>query len=156
MSNVMCSPWKRTFTLAPLTPLTMFSSSWICYWFFFVDKSLFNFVELHFPKINPNLFEHYLTLITSKPWWFDLCANPCSFYFIIDTIHEVTCLYQYLMFFVLLHLLLFSFASDYHFFSTFDVIFFRSKVGEGTYSICHFLEFNDKEMENVNKGGQTC
>ncbi len=22
----MCSPWKRTFTLVPLTPLTMFSS----------------------------------------------------------------------------------------------------------------------------------
>jgi hypothetical protein len=26
MTRVMCSPWKRTFTLAPLTPLTMFSS----------------------------------------------------------------------------------------------------------------------------------
>jgi hypothetical protein len=25
MTRVMCSPWKRTFTLAPLAPLTMFS-----------------------------------------------------------------------------------------------------------------------------------
>jgi hypothetical protein len=30
----MCNPWKRTFTLAPLAPLTMFSSS--------------SFLELHF------------------------------------------------------------------------------------------------------------
>jgi hypothetical protein len=25
MTHVMCNPWKRTFTLVPLIPLTMFS-----------------------------------------------------------------------------------------------------------------------------------
>jgi hypothetical protein len=25
MTHVMCNPWKRTFTLVPLVPLTMFS-----------------------------------------------------------------------------------------------------------------------------------
>jgi len=25
MTRVMCSPWKKTFTLVPLVPLTMFS-----------------------------------------------------------------------------------------------------------------------------------
>jgi hypothetical protein len=25
MTRVMCNPWKRTFTLVPLAPLTMFS-----------------------------------------------------------------------------------------------------------------------------------
>jgi hypothetical protein len=63
--------------------------------------------------------------------------------------------YQYLMFFCPTFIIV-SFAFDYHFPSTIDVMFFRSKVGEVTYSKCHFLEFNDKEMENVNKGGQTC
>jgi len=26
MTHVMCTPWKRTFTLAPFTPLTVISS----------------------------------------------------------------------------------------------------------------------------------
>ncbi len=27
MTHVMCNPWKRTFTLAPLAPLTVFHPS---------------------------------------------------------------------------------------------------------------------------------
>jgi hypothetical protein len=32
MTRIMCNPWKRTFTLAPLAPLTMISPKVIIRW----------------------------------------------------------------------------------------------------------------------------
>jgi hypothetical protein len=48
MTHVMCSPWKITFTLAPLTPLTVFSPIYRIFGFQWTLMSLFSELECKF------------------------------------------------------------------------------------------------------------